>query len=144
MVPEGEKAKSLLLYRCMEANGNVPAIGHSWKTLGVRPGVGPKTDIPVDGYGRVRGGTGGLSVTPENPLRLLEKTPWLLPTDLGGKGRYPLWSISEDELGPDLRFRPDPYDPDRHGFIEPARNMPFTKYQARIEALCTRWKRVIP
>jgi hypothetical protein len=127
----------------MQADGDRPALGASWKTLGVRPGVGPRTDIPVDDEGLVAPGTGGMSVTPDDPMRMLERTPWLLPKSLGGKGRYPLWSIAEREIGPGLVYRSDPDDPYRHGFIEPARRVPFVEYQELIEGTRDLWTRMV-
>jgi hypothetical protein len=131
----------LLLYRTMkEVSGNGPQPGESARTLGVRGGVGYGTDIAVDSEGFVRPRTGGLSVAPNNPAYLPNIR---LPRTMGGRSPDPLWSLRVEDLGYPLVFRPDPLNPLRHGFIEPARVMPLDELQHLIHATGSRWVPVL-
>src|SRR5688572_7304120 len=99
-----------------ESDQGWPEVGASARTLGVRPGI----DVPaVAGDELVHPGTGGLSVSPDTPYNLPRHRR--LP-EFGGTGIDPVWVISDAELGPRLRYRPDPDDP-RHGFVEPPGTM---------------------
>jgi hypothetical protein len=125
-----------ILFRCMRAVGDHPAIGPTARTLGVRAGI----DVPVIS-GTVRPQQGGLSVTPDDPRRL---PPFRRPAELGGTGKDPVFAIDENDLGPDLVYRPDPLDPGRHGFIEPARIMAFGKYELALAATQAAWRQFRP
>src|SRR5207248_2974821 len=100
-----------------------PLAGPLARTLGARPDI----DLAADARGMVRPGIGGVSVSPGDPMHL---PPHRRPPEFGGMGRDPVWRIGMSELGEDLTYRPDPANPSGHGFIEPAREMPFTAYQA--------------
>ncbi len=115
-----------------DANGQ-PMCGVQANMLGVRPG----TDIQPDADDLVRGGSGGLSVTPDDPARL---PPHVRPARLGGKGRLPVFEIAIARLGATLRYRPDNKNPERHGFIEPADSMTLADYQSRLGATQADWK----
>lgn len=104
--------------------------------LGVRPGV----DILPDDSGSVRGGGGGLSVTPDDPARL---PPHLRPGRLGGRGKLPVFETSVNSLGSSLGYRADPGHPDRHGFIEPAYVMLLDELQLALAATAPAWKAVL-
>src|SRR5262245_14787333 len=122
------------LFRAMkEDDQGYPEVGPSARTLGVRPSV----DVPVGNLSdTVHPGQGGLSVSPDDPLSL----PYFRrPPAWQGTGRDPVWTISAAELGPDLRFRPDPNNPG-HGFVEPARPMTLAAYQHAIRATRLRWR----
>jgi len=61
-----------------------------------------------------------------------------------GYGRDPVFMLDDQELGPRLRYRPDPDRRDRHGFIEPARPMTFGAYQQALWSTRKRWRKVWP
>lgn len=126
------------LFRAMrpdETDPTRPRCGPTARTLGVRPGV----DVPVADDGSVRPGTGGMSVTPDDPRRL---PPHRRPRALGGEGKDPVFVIHDTALGERLGHRPDPSRPGAHGFVEPALPVPAEQYQ---QALCDtgpRWRLV--
>jgi hypothetical protein len=119
------------------AADGLPEVGSTARTLGVRPG----TDIGVDGAGMVHSGTGGMSVTPDDPMGLPDhRRP---PECGGGTGRDPVFRILRSALGPDLSYRADPANPTGHGFVEPARTMSIDDYQGALAATRGRWERVV-
>ena len=130
------KAAVANLFRGMRADGEYPAIGPTARTLGVRAGI----DIPVVADS-VDPGQGGLSVAPDDALRLPR---FRRPREIGGTGKDPVFSIDLDFLGSDLVYRPDPADPEVHGFIEPARRMTFDEYQRALTATRAAWRRYRP
>jgi hypothetical protein len=103
----------------------LPKAGESPRTLGVRPNI----DIPVDEDGYVRPVTGGMSVSPPPPGNLPH---YRRPPNFGGTGKDPVWWLDTDQLPEELRYRPDPDNPNGHGFIEPSRRMTFEEYQRAI------------
>jgi hypothetical protein len=124
------------LFRSMKEDaGNLPALGGSARTLGVRPGV----DVPVTGPNAiVHPAQGGLSVSPNDPLNL----PYFRrPPEFQGIGKDPVWSINDVELGPNLSYRPDPDNPG-HGFVEPAQPMTLAKYQDALALTQSLWRKV--
>jgi RHS repeat-associated protein len=127
---KNDDSGSGFLYRGMKSDGKgVPELGASKRTLGAMPDV----DIPVvSGY--VSPGTGGLSVSPGSPYNLPSHRR---PPEFGGTGKDPVWGIRPCDLGLDLSYRPDPFNPSKHGFIEPSRPMKFNEYQDALGA--TRW-----
>jgi hypothetical protein len=106
----------------MDKNTQRPLCGTGSSQLGARENI----DIHPDDQGNVQPGKGGMSVTPDDPKRL---PPHYRPQNLGGLGRLPVFSISEQQLGQDLVYRPDPKKPTQHGFIEPGMMMKQTLYQ---------------
>lgn len=124
------------LYRGMtEAPDGYPAPGPSGRLLGVRPGSGPSPDVtavhPLD---VVLPGQGGMSVAPDDPLRLPRHRR---PASLGGTGREPVWYIETEDLGADLQFRQDRPD---HGLIEPKRRLTLQEFQDALAGTRRRWK----
>jgi len=114
-----------------------PEVGATARTLGVRPG----TDIGVDGSGMAHAGTGGMSVTPDDPLGLPGHRR---PSECGGgTGRDPVFRILRSALGSDLTYSPDPANPSGHGFVEPARSMSIDAYQGALAATRARWELVV-
>ncbi len=118
----------------MEGRAGVPVTGASARSLGARP----DWDIPIDDAGLVRPGTGGISVSPEDPRNLPTHR---LPPEFGGTGKDPIWTIGEYELGEHLSYRPDPRNP-KHGLIEPTHTMTFEEYQQALHGTRNRWRRV--
>jgi hypothetical protein len=111
--------------------------GETSSTLAVRADY----DIPVDDEGLVRPEEppAGMSVTPDDWRHMRRDR---IPEELGGDGKHPMFYIDTEELGPLLRFRRDPDNPVRHGFIEPAHPMSFEAYRAAIHATAALWRRV--
>lgn len=137
-LPEGR-----FLFRSMEDAGGKPALGPTNYQLGLRTNAGELSDISIDNEGTVHPGNEGMSVTPDDPTRLKR---YRRPPEWGGDARrpYPVWCIAVDQLGNDLAFQEDPDNPQNHGFIVPARSMPFECYQDAIHSTCTLWEIVIP
>lgn len=124
------------LFRSMQsAEDGLPLLDASSRTLGARPQV----DIPIDDSGMVQPGTGGMSVSPDDPRNL---PPHRRPPGFGGTGLDQVFTIREADLGSDLVYRADPANPSRHGFIEPMRPMTFQRYQVAIWATRTAWSTV--
>jgi hypothetical protein len=117
-----------------EADG-APRLGASSRTLGVRPGIDIPAQAPSD---VVLPGQGGMSVSPSDPGNLPAHRR---PRNLGGRGDDPVWRIDEEDLGPNLSYRPDPDDPSRHGFIEPSRPMSLQEYQDALGLTRRRWQK---
>lgn len=113
----------------------LPLVGKTARYLAARPGP----DIPVDEDGTVEPETGGTSVSPP-PLRNLH--PLRLPREHGGLGKDPVFELETDELPEELAYRPDPSNPEGHGFIEPGRRMPFEVYEGAVRATRLLWRPV--
>jgi len=130
------------IYRVMAAEGNLPMLGQTATTLGVRvPG-----DIAPDAAGHVRPGTGGMSVSPAvadlPPHRIPRRLRHLAP-DAAGKDAHFVWSMGEGafvfspvDIG--LQLRPDPNNRS-HGFVEPDQTMLLENYQSALHATQSRW-----
>jgi hypothetical protein len=50
--------------------------------------------------------------------------------------------LETGELPDDLVYRPDPANPDGHGFIEPTRRVPFEEYRQAIHGTRSLWRRL--
>lgn len=112
-----------------------PLCGDESNMLGVRPGI----DLRPDATGHVVGGQGGLSVTPDDPMRL---PPHVRPPRFGGKGKLPVFEIPAGSLGGALSYRPDPERPERHGFVEPGAPMHLSEYQSALASTQPGWQEV--
>jgi hypothetical protein len=116
------------LFRAMRrVDGGAPPCGSVANQLGIRPGI----DIPIAPDKRVHPGTGGMSVTPDDPARL---PPHVRPLWLGGQGKLPVFALDLAVIAAPLGVRLDPKHPERHAFVEPAMMMTVDEYQA---ALCS-------
>jgi hypothetical protein len=126
-----------LLFRAMKPGPDgFPIADESPRTLGSRLNG---EDIPVSRDGNVEQRTGGMSVSPDDPTRL----PWhRRPPEWGGTGKDPVYQIEAEALGRELVYRPDPDDPQGHGFVEPVRWMPFEEYQRALWETRREWTRV--
>jgi hypothetical protein len=76
------------------------------------------------------------SVSPPPPENL---PPYRRPPEFGGTSKDSIWELETDELPEKLVYRPDPDDPDGHGFIEPSREMSFQEYQQAIHSTRELW-----
>jgi len=110
----------------------LPKPGASARTLGVRATI----DIPVGEDEYVWPEMGGMSVSPPPPENL---SPWRRPPEFGGTSKDTLWELDTDQLPDALRYRPDPDNPDAHGFIEPSRPMTFEEYQRALHGSRGLW-----
>lgn len=97
-------------------------------------------DIKTDPNGHVHPGRGGMSVTPDDPVRL---PPHFRPVALGGFGKLPVFGIETSRLGETLSYRPDIKKPTRHGFVEPGAVMTIAAYQLAIAATAPVWQEVL-
>ncbi|MDP9475087.1 MAG: hypothetical protein M3R38_05250 [Actinomycetota bacterium] len=113
----------------------LPGIGETGRYLGVRPDI----DIPVDENRGVEPGAGGMSVVPPPMTNL---APHRLPREFGGRSRDPVFELDTDELPEGLTYRPDPDNPEGHGFVEPARRMPFEEFERAIHETRGLWRPV--
>lgn len=124
----------MIVLRAMKlGEDELPKPGWSARALGARCNI----DIPIDENGCVEPEMGGVSVSPPPPENL---PPIRLPRELGGKGKDPVWEMETDELPDGLVYRPDPDNPEAHGFIEPARRMTFEEYQRILHEARTLWR----
>jgi hypothetical protein len=98
-------------------------------------------DLEPDESGLVHPGAGGLSVSPDDPGRLPSHRR---PMGMGGTGLDPVWELAITSLGPELAYRPDPDDPDNHGFIEPRRTVQLVSFETALAASRAAWVRVSP
>lgn len=87
----------------------------------------------------VRSGMGGMSVSPPPPENLPR---FRRPPEFRGIGKDPVWRLETDGLPGTLRYRPDPEQPERHGFIEPSRAVDFDEYQAALYGTRDLWRRL--
>lgn len=133
----------------------LPRVGNTGSKLGARPGYAEdgihpedrlgsgdsiRQDIPISADGVVRPGTGGMSaaIPPVDNLPPHRRPP----KHGGGERRYEVYELDTDDLPNDLRVRVDPRGPERHAFIEPAREMSFEAYQQALHSTRTLWQRV--
>ena len=117
----------------------LPRVGSTGRTLGVRLGY-PNPDIRVSPAGKVYPRSGGMSVAmpPKDNL-----PPHRRPPRHGGSDKkIALYKLETDDLPDELQERIDPYNSERHVFIEPARVMSFEEYQQALHATRTLWQRV--
>jgi hypothetical protein len=110
----------------------LPKPGSSARTLGVRANI----DIPVDEDDYVRPEMGGMSVSPPPPDNL----PYFRrPPEFGGTAKDLIWVLETDNLPSGLSYRPDPANPEGHGFVEPSSPMSFEDYQGALRGTRALW-----
>lgn len=115
-----------------------PRLGSSGTTLGPRVGIeNAPDDIEIHADGTVHPYTDGMSVSP-HPITNFR--PIRIPKRLGGVGvNIEVFELETDALPDELRYRPDPKNPRRHGFIEPTRIMPFEEYRRAVQGTRDSW-----
>ena len=116
-----------------------PKTGYSPRTLGVRFKQ-EAVDINVGECGKVKPGTGGMSVNSEH---YREIPPYRRPPEFDGRGKDALWWIDTRGLPVGLAYRPDPNPEsgETHGLIEPSRTMHFHLYLALLHGTRYTWAR---
>jgi len=120
----------------LDGSPEVAAIGKNpARTIGVRTG-GRRFDIEVSSAGFVQPEKGGMSVSPP-PENLAQHRR---PAKYGGTGKDPVWEIETNEMTSDLAYRPDPRNPDKHGFIEPSKPMHLDDYVSALHSTRGLWK----
>jgi hypothetical protein len=136
VVEEGVRGERVRVLRAMKVGEDgLPKTGASARTLGARCNI----DIPIDEDGFVELGMDGMSVSPPPPENLPEHRR---PPEFGGVGKDPLWELDTDELPEELYYRPDPDNPEGHGYIAPSRRMTFEEYQRAIHGTRGLWVRM--
>jgi hypothetical protein len=120
-----------------EDSDGLPKVEDSARGLGVRPGTDVPASLPGD---QVSSGEGGVSVSPDDPMNLPAHRR---PSALQGTGKDPVWVIDIMDLDPNLIYRPDPRNPQGHGFLEPACPMPLVEYQQAVARTRDRWRKVV-
>jgi len=132
-----ERERPRRLFRAMrKGDGGLPPCGSAANQLGVRPGM----HIPNTPAELVHPGTGGMSVTPDDPARL---PPHVRPRWLGGQGKLPVFQLDFAALAPPLGVRLDPKHPERHAFVEPVSMMTVNEYQAALCSTRALWSEVM-
>lgn len=128
----------MIVLRAMTAgdDGRPGFMENPARTLGVRIGGG-RPDVVVVASGLVLPETGGMSVSPPPPENLPEHRR---PEEYYGTGRDPVWALETDDLPPELVYRPDPKDPERHGFIGPATMMLLDDYKTLLRNTRRLWR----
>lgn len=120
------------LFRAMKIDMNgLPTVEASARGLGARPNV----DIPVI-EGHVSSGTGGMSVTLDDPFKLPRHR---LPVRLGGEGRDPVFHLEAGQLPSVLAMRRDAAPAEHHGLVEPTFRCTFVDYQSAIQSTRHHW-----
>lgn len=117
------------------SDDQIPLVEESARGLGVRPGI----DIPVDDFGLVEPGAGGMSVSQDDPTFLPEHRR---PPSHGGTGLDPLWALEENKLEELLVYTEDDYL-EGHGFVEPGYQMPLEDYQLALAESRQLWRKVL-
>jgi hypothetical protein len=130
------------LYRSMQKENDRPRCCPGARCLGVRVGPGPKDDIAMQEDGFLHPDTGGMTVSPDDPMFLPEHRR---PKQFGGRGRDPVWVMSHDRIADPLFYRPD--DPDKngattHAVIEPAAIVTEARFQEDLASTQAHWREV--
>jgi hypothetical protein len=118
----------------MRTIGGFPVADATARTLGVRPGIDIDATRPSDLVPPNQ--LQGMSVAPDDPMNLPDHRR---PVRLGGTGKDPVWSIEEDELGPELQFernRPD------HGVMGPAAPVTLAEFANALKRTREQWRKV--
>jgi hypothetical protein len=131
----------------MLADGDGPRVGPASLALGVRVPPDENADVAVGADGMAEPRTGGMSVAPAWRLLPVHRIPRRLRAKFpraAGKNGIVLWRtgdgpFTEGPFADGLFFRPDPEKPTRHGFVEPAVQMPVDEYQVALGATRDRW-----
>lgn len=123
------------IFRSMKHDGeDMPLCGPSSRCLGARL----HGDVMITDDGYVDPETGGMSVAIGEIGHLPRHRR---PKEEGGFGEDPVWWIDSEDLPDTLKFRPDPRNPSRHGFVEPIERMTLDEYQTALATSRGFWSR---
>lgn len=128
------------LFRPMKKENGLPRAEASKTGLGVVVGSGPDDDIPLQADSLLHPRTGGMSVSPDDPMFL---PAWRRPKKFGGTGKHPVWAISSDRIRDHITYWPDPPNPEGvidHGLVEPSEPMSEGALQTALAATQEHWR----
>jgi|GEM_PF-5033347 len=126
-----KKLLPTIIFRPMRPDEDgFPKLGASLSTLGVRP----NKDIKVAADGTVHPESGGMSVTPD---RWKDVPHPLMPRELGGEGRHPLFCLLASSLPDSLTAR---IDRTRHANVEPVEACHFEDFNGAVQATRLGWR----
>lgn len=136
------KIASMLFRGMLSAEDNLPQVGPSGKTLGVRV----PEDIAPDANDDVRPGIGGMSVAPSSMWDVPHfRRPRSMGRGASAPEKYCVFGLEEDALTPHpLGVRPDPHSYRPHAFIEPSETMQLATYEAALTGTRRSWRQVFP
>ena len=120
--PQGQ-----FIYRSMASCSDPPCAGD--RDLGVREDY----DVHPDADGMIKPLDGGMSVSPDDPLRLPRHRR---PPILGGTGKKPVWETNLAIVPDELVYR---QTSDDHGLLEPERVIRLDEFRAQLESTADRW-----
>ena len=142
-----------LIYRVMKVENGRPKVGTSGSCLGARVGPLPPPQVPditPDQYDNVHRGTGGMSVAPTlldlPPMIVPETYLRMQPKAMSRDKKARIWKMGAGPFvaGPiaeALELRVDAKD-NTHGFVEPDKVMPVSRYQEALAATKDKWDEV--
>jgi hypothetical protein len=124
----------------MKKEDGLPKAEASKTGLGVLVGSGPDDDIPIQADGLLHPRTGGMSVSPDDPMYL---PTWRRPKKFGGTGKHPVWVISSELIQGQIVYWPDDPNPEGvvdHGLVEPSAPTTEEVLQAALAATQEHWR----
>lgn len=132
------------MFRVMQPEGDLPAVGNSRVMLGVVVGLPPEGDIMPDEAGNVKPGTGGMSVSPtlgdlpfwRVPKRLKNRVPGARGKDVHKVYRLGSGPFAPSRVTPDLILHPDRPG---HGMVEPSVLCAIAEYEAHLATTRVLW-----
>ena len=130
-------------YRAMTPHADgLPKIGRSARMLGVRI----PEDIDPDEKGKVRPGIGGMSVAPNSVWNVPNhRRPRGMHMGSTGNSEDHMYAIADAAIPVDkLAIRPDPKQPRRHAFVEPATSAELSTYETDLANTRNHWRQVWP
>ena len=122
------------LYRTMRADADgLPRVGRGARLLGVRV-EGPRIDVSPDDHGCVHTGTGGMSVTVDDPAAMpVSRRPrWLAD----GASEDPLFRLEPSRVVEPLSVR---VEARAHAVIEPSVGLTLDAYETSLAATRSFW-----
>jgi hypothetical protein len=121
------QAGDQFIYRSMAACSSLPCVGD--RDLGVRV----DWDVKRAADGTVNPLEGGMSVAPDDPLRLPVHRR---PPSLGGTGKKPVWETTLGSLPGELSYRQTSED---HGLVEPVAAVQLDEFRAHLGSTADSW-----
>ncbi len=141
--PDCDDKETEWLYRSMEQDGSLPALGESATRLGVRIPPNPTSDVTLyshtNGQQWVRADGKGMSTAPRPNLLPAHRRP----PDWGGTSKVSLWCIRKNiiDVSPIIYANPDSPN---HVSIAPRADMPYENYRQALEGTRRSWQSAPP